>query len=447
MKKKTLTNVLVKAIVILLIVLVSVISFLGIYKRNLNGWENIIPEFNFSKELSEERTFSFIVDTSTKTAEHEHSEDETEEDHAELQVSVNDPSSLTTDNYKKSRDIIEKRLKNFGIVDATVTVDEKTGKIDIEAPFSKAADYISTIASSKGNVEIIDTESKEVLINKNMIKKASSYYRPTDTATEETPTYDLGVKLEFTSEGQKKLNEISKQYIETTDENGEKKQKTITVQIGGEDKYVTYFSTEGTYTYIAMPLYQGVNSKETETFNKYYNECIATQAMLNEETMPVKYTVSTGTYIESNLSDEFILGITIAGIVILVIIGLVMIKKYGKNGIMAIIIEVGYVAILFLLLRVASVNITLTGIVAILLMTALNYLLLMMLMNKGKFVEFGKFILNMIPFIITIIVFNFAKNIDILSIGMIGFWGLITFIYTLIVSTICLDTTNKNGVE
>ena len=68
MKKKTLLDVLKKIIVILVIILVSLISFLGIHKKNLNNWNNILPEYDLSKELSNIRIFAFSVDDSTETA-------------------------------------------------------------------------------------------------------------------------------------------------------------------------------------------------------------------------------------------------------------------------------------------------------------------------------------------------------------------------------------------
>ena len=77
MKKKTLTNILTKGITILLIILVSLISFLGIHKKNLNGWRNILPEYTLSKELSNIRTFVFSVDTSTEEVEDENAENST----------------------------------------------------------------------------------------------------------------------------------------------------------------------------------------------------------------------------------------------------------------------------------------------------------------------------------------------------------------------------------
>ena len=80
---------------------------------------------------------------------------------------------------------------------------------------------------------------------------------------------------------QKKLNELSKTYIETTDENGETSQKTITVQIDGEDKYITYFTPDGEYTELAIPLYRSVSTDDMDTFNSDYKDCFVTQTILN----------------------------------------------------------------------------------------------------------------------------------------------------------------------
>lgn len=466
MKKKTLTNVLFKLIVVLAIVLVSLISFLGMYRRNLNDWKNLLPEYRFSKELSEIRNFGFVVDKSTKEVEDTSDEDkdeaevadketegeETAEDTTEdtekktKEVPVNDPSVLKKENYKKSKEIIEKRLKTFGIIDTTVTVNEENGELSVSVPHSKLTESAIALATSKGEIEIVDSDSKEVLISKKMIKNASAYYIPSDNSNK---TYDLGVKLDFTSEGQKKLNEISKKYIETLNAEGEATQKTITVKIDGVDKYITYFSPEGNYTYIAVPLFQGVAIDNMDTFNDNYTDCLVAKTIINEESLPIVYELSTGTYIESDMGKTFLKAATICIGIILAFVAVLLICKFKKNGLMAAIIEIGYVAILLLIIRAASVSITLTGLVTILLVSLINELLLAMLMKKEKFAQFGTFILNMIPFIITILVFNFTDNINIQSVGMVGFWGILGYIYTLITSVLLFSNTDakKNGKE
>lgn len=478
MKKETLKNALKKGIVILLIVLLSLISFIGIHKRNLNTWASVLPEYQFSKELSKIRTFEFSVDTSTKDADSSSDSTETSNDETTTtdeatttdettdstdtsseatKVPVNDPSVLTKENYEKVKKIAEKRLSEFGIADANVTINEETGSLFVSVPYSKNTDNVASLASQAGKLEIIDTDSKEVLIDKSMIKKASAYYQQADsdttTSSSDEITYNLGIRLTFTSAGQKKLNEISKSYIETTDENGNASQKTVTVQIDGEDKYITYFSPDGEYTELAIPLYRSVSTDDMETFNKDYNECLVAQAVVNAETMPVVYTLTAGSFIESDFSENFIRNLTIVGIIILAIVLVCTIVKNKKKGIYAALIEIGYIAIHLLVIRAASVTLTLSGLLTIAFMALANYILLVALMNQERAVDklesFGKFILTVIPFIITVIVFALGKEANIQSVGSVGIWGIFVFVYTLISAMFLLNEKNakKNGVE
>lgn len=457
MKKSNLTNVLIKVIAVLAIVLVSLISFFGMYKRNLNFWENILPEYNLSKDLGEARTFGFIVDDSTKAAEsdHEEGEEQSSDNKQEEQIPVNDQSVLTAENYKKTKEIVEARLKNFGIIDTTVSINEKTGQLDVTAAHSKSTDRVVEMVTNQGEVEVVDSETKEVLIGRDKIKKATAYYiNSNNDSTEnssETPSYDIGVKLEFNQEGQKKLNEISKTYIETTDGEGKATQKTVTVKINDEDKYVTYFTPDGAYTYLAVPLHQSVtaSSENMDEFNDAYNDCLIAQAAINEDVLPIVYKLSRGTYFESNLGEDFLRNTIVVLVAVIAIVSIIIMIKFKKQGLMSVIIEIGYIAILLLLIRAASVNITLVGLIMIAFMALINYLFAIMLMKKEKIHECGRFIVNLIPFMITILVFNFAKDINVRSIGMVGVWGMISFIYTFVFSAILLNNRNtkKNGVE
>lgn len=485
MKKKTLLDVLKKIIVILVIILVSLISFLGIHKKNLNNWNNILPEYDLSKELSNIRIFGFSVDDSTEmvdstadnasedTAEDATSEvsttDTTEEvveenttdsesedtASATTEVPVNDPSILTKENYIKSKKIIEERLKKFGITDATVSVNDSNGDISISVPYEDITDYTVSLAGNQGTFEIIDTDTEEVLISKNMLKSVSANYQLSSTSqsTSGQAAYDIGIAIELTKDGQSKLNEMTKKYIETMDENGETTQKTVTVKIDGETKYITYFSPDGTYTQLFIPIYQSVSVENMSDFNDKLNECAVIQAELSTESLPIVYQLAAGTFIESNIAGNTLNILVFIGITVLVIIAIVMIVKYKKSGLLVAIIELGFVAIHLLLIRAAGVSITFAGLVMILLMALLNYMLLIMLMNKEKAIEqleaFGSFILNIIPFIITIIVFVVSKDINLQSVGMVGIWAIFVLAYTLLASILLLrnENTKKNGVE
>ena len=471
MKKGTLKNGLLKVITLLIIVLIILISFLGIHKRNLNKWENVIPGFHFSKELSETRVFGFTIDESTEevevsqedeTTNSTEPEDSTTEEIAEIsdvetqqttiEVPVNDSSVLTKENYQKSKEIVEKRLRTFGITDTIVTVDENTGALSVETPYSSDIANYTIDLLSPGKLQVIDTDTEEVLITRDMITKAERYYQQSSESTADEILYNLGIKLSLTKEGKNKLREISKTYIETTDENSETNKKTITIELD-DRSYTTWFLADEEYDSLPMMLYQYVSADDMEQFNDDYNECLIAQIIVNTDTLPIVYELTSGTYIESNLNKSFVKNLSIIGIIALAVVLLVTIAKYKKIGILASIVEIGYIALHLLLIRLAGVSLTLTGLMTIALMAIANYLLVIAMINQEKTIEklgvFGKFILIIIPFIITMIVFTLGKEINIQSIGMVGIWGILAFACTLVTSMILFNTQNekKNGVE
>ncbi len=468
MKKKDLVSVLKKAIVILVILLISLVSFLGINTRNLNGWKNILPDYELSKELTGTKSFGFAVDDSTEeqeisdgeqqeesenTEETENAEeaetsedtDTTEEDEQEpktTQVPVNKPENLNANNYRKARDIIEKRIKSFGIIDSTISVDEGNGNINVEVPNETNSEYLFDLITEQGKFEIVDSETEEVLLDSSAISSASAFYAQSDASTEDSILYDLGVTIEFNSAGEKKLNEISKTYVEYTDSNGDLAQKTVTIRIDGEDKRVTYFAPDSNYTNLNLTLYQGVDANQEDTFNENYRQCLIYQTLLDSEQLPITYVNTSSTYFESTLTQKHIMVMAIIGAAIVVIVAAIIIKKLGKKGVLATLIEVGFIALLLILIRYAGVAITLTSLVMILFMAMINYLLLLMIINEGTVGGLKKMIVNIIPLFITIIVFVFSKDINISSAGMVGFWGVITFIYTVVCSLLLLNERN-----
>ena len=129
------------------------------------------------------------------------------------------------------------------------------------------------------------------------------------------------------------------------------------------------------------------------------------------------------------------------------------IVKNKKDGFFASIIEIGYIAILLLIIRVASVSLTLSGILTIAIMSIVNYFLLLTFMKTEKAIDklekFGNFVLTIIPFIITIVVFALGKEVNTQSIGSVGIWGIFGLIYTLIAAIFLIDgkKAKKNGVE
>ena len=486
MKEKTIISGLTKLIVVLLIILLCAISFLGIHQRDLNGWKNILPDYVLGTELGEARSFNFEISDDTEEVEVESkTEEPTAEEATEgnteatetteteaaaqettpsaeaatpettpsaepttTEVPVNKPENLNAKNYKKAKEIVEKRLHLFGINDKTITIDETTGKLSMILPNTKSTDYAVALVTNLGKLEIVDSDTKEVLIDNSMISKVTDGYNTAAQATAvNSNSYDIGISIEFNTKGQNKLNEITKTYIESVDESGATVQKTVTVKLDGEDRYRTYFDPEGAYTSIFIPLYQNVSGSESKTFTDNYNDCLVIASAINGGVLPVKYEVTTGTYVGSNLGDNFVRNAIIVIAVILGAVGIYMLIKYGKEGFMFVIIELGYVALLALFLRAASVTITLIGLITFLLMAFLNYYLIVGLKDKEKIKGFGKFLGRIIPLIIAIIVFVFATDINANSMGMVGFWSIIAYVYTFLVSLILLNNNNKEGAK
>ena len=103
----------------------------------------------------------------------------------------------------------------------------------------------------------------------------------------------------------------------------------------------TYFTPDGQYTELFIPLSQNVSTENMQTFNDKRNEAAVVASELNTESMPIKYSLTKGTFIESTTSNNFLIfATTIFGAIIIVIISIIMIAKYKANGLIAAIIEI-----------------------------------------------------------------------------------------------------------
>ena len=477
-------------IVILLIAVLSCISFFGILKKDLNTWKNIIPEYSFSKEIEGEgiSSFTFYVDDSTKEVEEVAEEKETSEEKVDEQVNVdetvsteesnatataeenteeekktktvpvNEESALNKDNYKKSKKIIQERLETFGISDYNVRLNEDNGKIEVEIPYdSDVVNNIAYLVTDIGKVEIIDSETNEVLLDNSDIKKATAGYKLSENdentvdESDKKDSYDFNIQFEFTKDGLKKYQDMTKKYVDTLNEEGESEPKTITVKIDDKEKYKTYFDASGNYTYLSIPLYQGVSDEDELTKNN--TECIRIQNAINIGKIPVVYKLDTTSsyYMETNNKINIITVSVVILICVVVAISIVLILKNKKLGIYALLLEIGYIASLLLIIRYATVTLSVTGLLAILGATILNYyFIIKMLKNSEKrYLQALKdYILIVVPLIIFTVVFVYSKTLQLKSMGMVFVWGiLITVIYNAIVSNLLLNNCDKETLK
>ena len=118
----------VKIITILLvIILISMIGFIGIYAQTQNRMENKIKDYSYAMDLSGSRNIKLNVDKETNEIikdengnEVTDASDLTDEQLAEKgykkeEVPYNAEDVLNVENYRISKGKIENRLKEFGV--------------------------------------------------------------------------------------------------------------------------------------------------------------------------------------------------------------------------------------------------------------------------------------------------------------------------------------------
>ena len=116
-------KLLVKILTVIIIILLALISFVGIYTTDMNTMKNIIPEYKLGMDLYGARNIVIKVDDGTETKKYDANgnlvtddsqteEDETKDENiTEVEEPINTPELLTPENYAKVKETIEDRLK------------------------------------------------------------------------------------------------------------------------------------------------------------------------------------------------------------------------------------------------------------------------------------------------------------------------------------------------
>ena len=464
-------------LILLLIILISIISFVGIFYQDKNQMVNVIPAYSLGTDLSGYRKILLTVD--------EEDENNTED-------------ILNYDNYVKSANVIKARLKSMGIEDYTVRCDESTGQIEITIPENDQTEYILSDITQKGSFEIRNTANNEVLMNNDDIRSVkvdvvqSSY---------SVGTSSIYMDINFNNAGSKKFKNITRDYQnvvsndttdngvaenettdseasqsefddnstsettanETTNEtsnevseetaNDEDNTTEIGLYIDGTSMMTTSFTEIIDNGVMSLSLGSSSSDEQTKTL-KYQAESLA--AILENDAMPVQYSITGNVYISSPIEQSTINILIGIGICIALIMLIVAIIKYRAKGVIVSVCMVGFIALYLLILRYTNVVITLEGIFSIGLVFVINYILNIMILNKLQnnvektFTKaLTKFVLSMIPMLILAVVCCFSSWMSLFSFGMILFWGLVTsVIYNLIITRSffkCIDTKKKSN--
>lgn len=452
----------------LAIALISMVAFAGVYVTKQNRIEDKVKSYTYAMDLKGARTITLKVDTSKKTTikdsegkEVENSSNLTDEEISEKgytkeETDYNPSDVLNMENYKKSKEIIEKRLKELKIDNYVTRLNEQTGEIIVEIPENSDTDNIVTNLGTTGKFEILDSETNEVLMDNNDIKLANVVYGSNSSSTTSSGT-SIYLNIEFNKEGTKKLEDISGKYVKTSNETNTENtsestdtssssEKKITMKIDDEEIMSTSFDEAIKTGRLQLSI--GSSSTDQKTLQTYVEQANNMATVLDTGKTPVKYTVDENHYVLSDITENELKTVEYAIMGIVLISLIVLVVRYKLNGLLGAISYLGLASIFVLLIRYANVVLSLEGIFGIVVILVLNYLFVNKLLSKLKEEILSKDIVNsktketykqyfikIIPIIIAIITFCFAGWEPISSFGMIMFWGVVLIaVYNIIIT-------------
>lgn len=430
-----------RTLIILLIILLALISFGGIYIQKTKFVENILPEYKLGPDFTGLRNIGLKVSDATKDIYYDldgNVVDEEGKNTTKKVESVNKEENLTKDNYKKAKEIIEKRLEKIkqvqytsaGIVENkaidyyTIKQNEETGKIELKLPENANTDMVLRYVATKGDFTIVDDQDN-VLMDNSYIKEAYVGYSSTSSGV------TVYLTIQFDKQGTEKLKEISNTFIKTTDEEGNDTTKKIKVKIDDSEMLNTYFTEEISNGIIQL-------SFGTATGNSlatYAQEAKNLETLLNAGNLPIVYEADENHYVLSDINKDmlFIPAIVIMSLLVIGII--ILIVKYKVKGLLGAISIIGYIAAFLIIVRLTNVVITLEGVAGIITSIILEYISIMYALNKMKENTnltcnqcFTKFLPILVPIAISTVILCFVKWLPIYSFGMTMFWGIILVI-------------------
>lgn len=456
--------------IVLIIIAVSLISFVGVFTSKLNFSENIIPEFIYGMEIAGTREFKFTLDTNAEekdvyidsegnikgevvvdSAETENdisldatvdkaeevAEEETEKVEYEIEkrtVKANDDSVLNKENYEKTKAIIQERLESAQIPEYNIRLDTIRGDLILEVPENESTELAYELALEQGKFEIIDSQTGVILLDNDDIKKASAVYYSDST-------YQAYLQIEFNKDGAVKLKDISNKYVQVINEQDQDVTKYVELKLDGSTLLKTYFGEELSQGVLQITM--GNSTTDYEEFNQSYESATYFANILNSGKTPNVYKLASDNFVQSQITEEMVISAKVLFVIAILIVSVILIVKYKYKGLLGALASIGYIAVTLLSIRYTNVTITLNSILAILGIVIVNYIFIINFLNRQKtdsakhsFLEAMKEInITIIPLWVVAIIFTFMTNITIGSVGMVMFWGLfVHVVYSFIVT-------------
>ena len=439
------TIIMERVLVVLLIIALSLISFVGIFKINKRTVTNIIPGYKYGTEIAGSRNIQLTLDTGTQTKYYDAEGNETEETEGEgitsKEVPYNAEEDLNVDNYKKTKAVIEDRLQFLKIYDYTIRLDESNGNISIDIPEDNLTDSAGQYSITPGVFQILDSETQEVLFTNSDVKSAK-----VGTIQNTNGSYTVYFDINF--KDAKKFEEMTKVYTSTTDAEGNTTNKEIEMKIDSSSVLTTHFETPITNGVLQLSAGTAATQEELEEALASANNIAV---FIDTDAMPLRYAMDVNRLVYSDITEDILNKVAIVGAILLGLIVVLFVVKYKKQGLFAGIALVGYTAALLLIVRYAAVSLSVSGLGSIALSVLVEALTLYVFCKarrekaenenavKDAIIKLVKWY---VPLVIIAIVGGLSSSMGFASFGLVLFWGVtINIIYNfLVVKVMVLDT-------
>ncbi len=428
-------------ILILVIILITIVSFLGVYNVASFKNDNLIKSYQVGMELEGKKVVRLKVDDTVNEVIYDsegNKVDKKEEgkEYTTAQEPVNSEESLNKENYKKAKEIIEERINFLEVQEYKLRFNEENGIIEIEMNNDELTNYVISAILQKGDFKMVDDETKETLMDSSSVKKARVVYNTTEAGT--TVAY---VDIEFNKEGTKKLEEISNIYVKTTEQvvndegvaEDKTVEKNVTVKIDDNEIISQSFGEPLKNGHLYISIGQGTTTNEE--LQRYALQASIYASIIQTGNIPVVYDIEQNDYILTNINENII---PTVAIIFLIVEAIIFVVTFKAKGIIASVLQIGFVSLLLLVLKYTNVCITMEGLFAIVLASIINVAFIYKVFKKNdsqKSVNENliDFINKSVPILIIAIIFCFVKGVAISSFGMTLFWGyVVSLLYNIV---------------
>ena len=462
---------------IVLIILIAMVSFFGVYTQVQNRMENQVRDYALDMDLDGARYVRLTVNKESTDVikdangnEVETDEEMTDEQIAENgytkeSVPNNSADVITVENYEKTKKIIAERLETQVVGEYEISLDNETGDILVQIPENSYTDTFVSNMNTVGKFEIIDANTKEVLMDNNDIKKVNVMYgSDSTTSTSGTTVY---LNIEFNKQGTEKLENISNTYVKTeedttnttaedtntaetentttenTTEDGTSTEtdtteaKEITMKIDDEEIMTTSFDEP--IENGRLQLSMGTATTDAGTLQDNISRATSIASVLDSGNLPIQYDIALNEYVLSDITNTHIEYLVLAVGIVLLIGFIILIVRYRVNGLLSAIAFIGLISLYLLVIRYTNVSVSIQGIVGIIVTIILNYIFVNKILltikksennkklatiREGIRESYKEFFIKLIPICISVIVFCFINWTTISSFGMVMFWGI-----------------------